>query len=69
MAHDDYRPRKHFDNEMSLSLVGEEAMSLDDHLDWQNKTAKVQVSVTFKDDNGRVYAATRIVKMRLKLEE
>jgi IS30 family transposase len=68
MAHDDYSPRRHTDAELTLKLTGEEAMSLDEQLtDW-NRTARVQVNVTFTDDNGTEYHASRVIKMRVKRE-
>jgi len=63
------RLRKHTNSEMSLQLVREEAMCLEDNLSWQYKTVRVQVSATFKDDNGQEYAATRIIKLRLRKPE
>jgi hypothetical protein len=61
--------RRHGDWELELALVQEEAMALDTTLPWQNKTARVQVNVSYKDQNGVVYAATRIVKLRVRREK
>ena len=61
--------RHHGNWELELALQQEEAMALDVSLPWQNKTARVQVSVSYKDQNGVVYAATRIVKLRVKREQ
>lgn len=61
--------RRHGNWELTRVIVKEEAMTLDPVLAWQDRTARVQVSVTYKDDNGVSYAATRIIKMRIRREE
>lgn len=53
---------------MILRLRDEEAMCLDDTLD-DTTTTKVQISVTFTDDAGTEYYATRIIKMKLKKQK
>ena len=65
------RLRKHSDrDELILTLLDEQAMCLEDSLEMGLRTARMQVSVVFKDQNGVKYAATRIVKMRLdRIEE
>jgi len=54
--------------DLTLKLVDEEAMVLDPTLDTGQRTARVQVSVSYIDDNGRMWSADRVVKMRLKQE-
>jgi hypothetical protein len=66
VAHDNYNIHRHTDADLTLKIRKEEAMSLDAQLTEWNRTARVQVSVTFVDDNGAEYVATRIIKMRVK---
>jgi hypothetical protein len=68
MAHDDYSLRKHTDAELYLTVSDEEALVLDAELHNGERTARVQVNVSYKDQNGAEYTASRIVKMRLKRE-
>jgi len=66
----DQRLRKHTDKaELILAIVKEEAMALDAALEMGNRTSRVQVNVSYTDQNGVMYHATRIVKMRVKREE
>jgi hypothetical protein len=55
--------------EMTLTLADEEAMVLDTAIERSHPTARVQVNVTFKDENGVAYHATGSVKVRVKREE
>ena len=48
-----------------LRLEDEEAMCLDTELSSGDRTVRVQVNVTFSDQHGRRYHATREIKMRL----
>lgn len=64
------RLRKHSDRaELILSIAKEEAMVLDAALEMGNRTCRVQVNVSYTDQNGAEYHATRVVKMRVKREE
>jgi len=51
-----------------LRLEDEEAMVLDPILDTGERTTRVQVVVRFVDQNGQMWSAERIVKMRLTRE-
>lgn len=66
MAHNDFRARPHTNWDMSLTLSDEEAMVLDTTLEFRHPTTRVQVNVTFKDDDGVEYHASRVVKMRVR---
>jgi hypothetical protein len=54
------------DRSLTLILTDEEAMGLDTELKNGIRTARVQVGITFKDQNGTQYSATRIIKMRVR---
>ena len=49
-----------------LQLQGEQAMCLDTELTDGDRTAGVQVNVSYIDQDGNAWHASRIVKMRLK---
>lgn len=60
--------RKHTNAELTLKVTNEEAMSLDCQLTEWNRTARVQVNISYVDDNGRKYHASRIIRMKVKGE-
>lgn len=51
-----------------LRLEEEEAMCLDDRLTGNDRTVRVQVNVSFINDNGDKYHGTREIKIRLGRE-
>ena len=65
------RLRKHSDrDELILKLEDEQAMCLEDSLEAGLRTARMQVSVVFKDQNGVRYGSVRTIKMRItRIEE
>src|SRR4051812_42130940 len=52
--------------DLVLSLEDTEAMALDVTLDTGVRTARVQVTVSYSDQNGNRWYAERIIRMRVK---
>jgi len=52
----------------TLTLEDEEAMCLDTILSGGERTVRVQINISFIDETGAVYAATREVPIRLRRE-
>lgn len=62
-------PKWALETPTTLVLVKQEAIALEAALEMGQRTARVHVIATYADQNGAIYTADRIVKMRLKREE
>lgn len=62
-------PKWALETPADLVLVKQEAIALEAVLEMGQRTARVHVIATYTDQNGTIYTADRIVKMRLKREE